>query len=427
MADNYDEFDNIFDDDIDLFDDGSEENSQDDNKEKKKKSNKNESPKFIKFGLIGLLVAGLIGGGWYVVQNESNNTAQQEEQQTEEEGEQEPAVEGFDPNRPKTDETLQLVNTQQVYWADNMCNIASQWTDKPFPGKVDIEGKATVLKNKRALISALETNAQELRNRSNTMLPLIDDVYEKAKQKEDNNTIITDNNKLVESLDPSVVSSSYLIKDSIDRYADSLDSMAKDLKTYADYDEYGMRVAISRVQQGLNSAYKQFGTTLAGVFDDGLFENSVTLHAVSQLESCSGALIDQGKLESRYGDEIKKQEKIAEFVNYKRCQAFIDNSGRVTNKNESYNSSVNSCNTLLSTVTVDGTHDGYYMNIDTQDAKRARPSHDSFDEQISESSSTEPTGSENRGKQESEENKTSTTPQQSSQPENTQESGSDDK
>ena len=374
MAENYDEFDNIFDDDIDVFDDDSEEN---DSSKKKKKSKKNKSPKIVKIGLIGILIAGLVGGGWYVVKNE-NDKQQQEQSQAEEN--QNPEIEGFDPNRPKTDETLQLVNTQQVYWADDMCNIASQWTDKEFPGKVDIEGKETVLKNKRALISALETNAQELRNRSNAMLPMIDNAYEKAKEKEDNNTIITDNNKLVKYVDQSVVGSTSLIRDSIDRYADSLDSMAKDLKTYADYDEYGMRGAISRVQHGLDDAYQQFGTSLAGVFDDGLFENAVTLDAVSQLESCSGALIDQERLESKYGEEIKKQEKIAEFVNYNRCKAFIDNSSRITNKNESYNSSVNSCNSLLSTEAIDGTHDGYYMNIDTQDNNRARPSHDSFEE-----------------------------------------------
>lgn len=374
MAENYDEFDNIFDDDIDVFDDDSEEN---DSSEKKKKSKKNKSPKIVKFGLIGMLIVGLVGGGWYVVKNE-NDKQQQEQSQAEEN--QNPEIEGFDPNRPKTDETLQLVNTQQVYWADDMCNIASQWTDKEFSGKVDIEGKETVLKNKRALISALETNAQELRNRSNAMLPMIDNAYEKAKEKEDNNTIITDNNKLVKSVDQSVVGSTSLIRDSIDRYADSLDSMAKDLNTYADYDEYGTRGAISRVQHGLDDAYQQFGTSLAGVFDDGLFENAVTLDAVSQLESCSGALIDQERLESKYGEEIQKQEKIAEFVNYNRCKAFIDNSSRITDKNESYNSSVNSCNSLLSTEAIDGTHDGYYMNIDTQDNNRARPSHDSFEE-----------------------------------------------
>lgn len=378
MTENYDEFDNIFDDDIDLFDD----NSKDDKTtSKKKSSNKNKRSKFVKLSLIGVLLVGLAGGGWYVVQNENTKSQQQEQEQVSSEENQKPEVEGFDPNRPKTDETLQLVNTQQVYWADDMCNIASQWTDKEFPGKIDIEGKSTVLKNKRALISVLETNAQELRNRSNAMLPMIDNVYNKAKEKEDNNTIITDNNKLIKSVDQNIVGSTYLIRDSINRYADSLDSMAKDLKTYADYDEYGMRGAISRVQYGLDDAYQQFGTSLAGVFDDGIFENAVTLQAVSQLESCSGALIDEGKLESKYGEEIKKQEKIAEFVNFNRCKAFVDNSSRITNKNESYNSSINSCNSLLSTITVDGAHDGYYMNINTQDNDRARPSHDSFDQE----------------------------------------------
>lgn len=388
MVENYDEFDNIFDDDIDLFDDDSKGDAQ--NNKKKVKADRNTPPKIVKFGLIGLLIAGLAGGSWYVVQNESNNQAQQEESQSQEG--QNTQIEGFDPNRPKTDETLQLVNTQQVYWADDMCNIASQWTDKSFPGKVDIEGKATVLKNKRALVSALETNAQELRKRADTMLPMVDDVYKKAKDKEDNNTIITDNNKLVQEIDPNVVGSSYLIKDSINRYADSLDSMANDLKTYADYDEYGMRGAISRVQHGLDDAYQQFGTTLAGVFDDDLFENVVTLQAASQLESCSGALIDQEKLESQYGDEIEKQEKIEEFVNYNRCKAFIDNSSRITDKNESYNSSVNACNTLLSTAAIDGTHDGYYMNIDTQDEKRSRPSHGFLDEQVDASDEPESEG-----------------------------------
>ena len=376
MTENYDEFDNIFDDDIDLFDDNEK---NDKTTSKKKNSSKNKISKFIKLSLIGALVVGLAGGGWYVVQNENAKSQQQEQASSEEN--QNIEIEGFDPNRPKTDETLQLVNTQQVFWADDMCNIASQWTDKEFPGKIDIEGKSTVWKNKKALISALETNAQELRNRSNSMLPMIDNVYNKAKEKEDNNTIITDNNKLIKSLDQNVIGSTYLIRDSINRYADSLDSMAKDLKKYSDYDEYGTRGAISRVQHGLDDAYQQFGTSLAGVFDDGIFENAVTLQAASQLESCSGALIDQDKLESKYGEEIKKQEKIAEFVNFNRCKAFIDNSSRITNKNESYNSSVNSCNSLLSTITMDGTHDGYYMNINTQDNDRARPSHDSFDEE----------------------------------------------
>ena len=180
--------------------------------------------------------------------------------------------------------------------------------------------------------------------------------------------------------------------------------MAKDLKTYADYDEYGMRGAISRVQHGLDAAYQQFGTSLAGVFDDGIFENAVTLQAVSQLESCSGALIDQDKLESKYGEEIKKQEKIAEFVNFNRCKAFIDNSSRITNKNESYNSSVNSCNSLLSTITIDGTHDGYYMNINTQDNDRARPSHDSFNEENQETNTSSDNSANNENKVDAKEN-----------------------
>ena len=125
MTENYDEFDNIFDDDIDLFDDNEK---NDKTTSKKKNSSKNKISKFIKLSLIGALVVGLAGGGWYVVQNENAKSQQQEQASSEEN--QNIEIEGFDPNRPKTDETLQLVNTQQVFWADDMCNIASQWTDK---------------------------------------------------------------------------------------------------------------------------------------------------------------------------------------------------------------------------------------------------------------------------------------------------------
>lgn len=356
MAGNYEYFDDIFDDDID---------SPPIKKEGRKKS------KFPVMIASLIVIASLIGGGWYAVKKNIVPLPQSSQEQTDD---------GLDPNRERTDEQLQLVNTQQVYWADGICNVTSEWSNSKFPGSINIDGKATVMKNKKAISDSLAADAKELRKRSGTLPSLIEDAYTKALEYQESSTTITDHNKIVTEVDPSVVEATNRLKEGINRYAGSLESMSRDLSSYADYDEYGTRAAITRVQKGLDKAYQEFGFALTGVFDEGLFENAVTLKAVSELESCSGALIDDNELNSRYGDELQKQETIEEFIDYKKCQVFIDNSNRVTNRNESYNDSVNECNTLLSTITVDNDHDGNYMNIDTQDNFRARPSHDVADE-----------------------------------------------
>lgn len=362
----------IFSDDGDIFSDESE-NSNTISSSKKKKSKNKKKSSTVKKILAPVIVLGLLGGvGYYGVEKGWVNTNEIFSNQADGD-ENDTQSQNSENVEPAKDVTLQLVNTEQVFWAENICDSMSNWGEEtlkevppPEREKGYTSGKAS-----KEIISVLYDNANILRKRADEIQTAVPKSYNMAKEFE-KDTILTDNNKTVgQSPDNRITNASSNINMSLKSYADGLVSMANDLKSKASYDFNGQRDTISMISQSLDGMEDELGNMLSKEVNDSLFENTVTMERVSQLEACNGAIISSEELDRQRAEEISEQETIRNYVNYRRCEYFMSDRQRFGGSE--FSSSEQACDKVLKESTFTGDDPVSHWNINTQDAERAKP------------------------------------------------------
>lgn len=345
--------------DLDDFD------SLDDDSGVPKKKNKKEGTSPIFKVLAGLFVAAIIGTILYS-SNSNDNTreAQVTETKTSEAESNERAE-------------LQLVNTEQVLWADEMCNYFSynEWGDSLH--KMPTYDEAKKPKTVRDEMSdLLGRNAYRVNYRANKMKELPNIVYDSALNNQEFTTVIDNNKKLGDTPDEKVVNISQSLSLAFENYARSLSDMKKDLDSIADYDANGLRNAVNRVNNGFETINQQLGNEVTEALQETNFDNVVTIKKASENESCAGNFADF----TNASDEVQKilddQALISDYVLEKRCQNFVSNTSNVTQLSDDLKNNIELCNNVLSRVSVDETNEIFAQGVDTKDSERATPNID---------------------------------------------------
>lgn len=361
----------IFSDDGDIFSDESE-NSNAISSSKKKKSKNKKVSSTVKKILAPVIVLGLLGGvGYYSAEKGWVNTDEIFSNQAD--GEDNTQSQESENAEPAKDVTLQLVNTEQVFWAENVCDTMSHWGEEELKEVPPPEREKGYTSGAAAdeIVKVLHDNANILRKRATEMQDAIPNSY-KAAQEFEKDTILTDNNKTVgHSPDSRITNATSNINISLKSYADGLDSMANDLKSKASYDFNGQRDTISMISQALDGMEDELGNMLSKEINDSLFENTVTMERVAQLGACNGTVISGEELDRQRGKEISEQETIRNYVNYKRCEYFMSDRQRFGGSE--FVSSEEACNKVLKESTFTGDDPVSHWNINTQNAERAKP------------------------------------------------------
>lgn len=330
------------------------EDFPEENKPVRKKKSKSKAPLAI-FIIVALILAA--GGGYFYMKGEGESSKQAE------------------PEKEKID--LQLVNTQQVIWADNLCSLVGKWqgglNQVPEPNS-DKGYTSTKLRDEAS--NVLKTNSAVLKQRGDEVLALIPQSYNSAVDFEQG-TIITDNNlKVGRSPDEKVVKASTTLANSLKYYSQSLSDIADDLRAKSDYDSFGIRDKINDFKKLSDGMSDDLGNRIISELNDGVFDNLATMEKVSTLESCSNSFINSAALSKDKSEEIDKQKELRDFVNYQRCRQFLDNQDVIGNKDsESVKGSVVACEDLVSRTVIEDSNPFNSMDINSHDEKRALPKH----------------------------------------------------
>ena len=269
---------------------------------------------------------------------------------------------------------MELINTEQVFWAENVCNSMSTWGEdlnlKSVPSPKSDKSYNSVQASKE-ISNVLKENSRILEMRANQIQEAVPNAYNEAKSFE-KGTILTDNNKKVgQSPDNKITSASSNINMSLRAYADGLKSMESDLRSKADYDFYGQRDTISMISQSLEGMETELSNMLSKEINDELFDNTMTMLRVSQLEACGGKIIDGSELDRSQSEQISEQENIRNYINYRRCESFM--SDREIFGGSEFKSSEEACNQVLKENIFTGDEPIYSWNINTQDELRVKP------------------------------------------------------
>lgn len=306
---------------------------------------------------------------------------------------------------------MQLVNTEQVAWADNMCSIVSRWDsedDLNKMGEPKSEDGFNSTEARDRLTKLLYSNAGKLRDRAQEVRDSVASSYEQAASSE-SETVITDNNRKVgDEPNVRVVTASETVASEIEDFAKAMEAMAFDLSGKADYDAYGIRDTIAMIKSTFPSMSENLRKNISKEMNDSLFDNLVTMEKVSQLEQCSDSFVNSGNLMKDNSSFLEEQSTIRNFVNYKRCEDYLSHSPNPGNIN------VDICKELMDSTTVDNNHPGYSMDIDTHDQDRAIPASVSINE--SESPSSPPSSDSEENKSDAPDSPEESQPQEAESP-----------
>lgn len=345
-----------------------------DNDIKKKPKTKKKSP-IVKIVSIIATVGIIFGGGYYAYKKDiiptdmlgMNGSQNENENENENKNENES-------QETSRDVTLELINTEQVFWAENVCNAMSTWGEdlnlKSVPSPKSEKPYSSIQASKE-ISNVLKENSKILEMRANQIQEAVPNAYNEAKSFE-KGTILTDNNKKVgQSPDNKITSASSNINMSLRAYADGLKSMESDLLSKAGYDFYGQRDTISMISQSLEGMETELSNMLSKEINDELFDNTMTMLRVSQLEACGGKIIDRSELDRTRSEQIVEQENIRNYINYRRCEAFMSDRERFGGSE--FKSSEEACNQVLKENIFTGDEPIYSWNINTQDELRVKP------------------------------------------------------
>lgn len=362
-----------------LFDD------EDVSEDKTKKKTKKRPSWIIPASIVAVL--GLVIGGAVVMDG-----GQEKKEETVATPTQEPVPD---------DLTVQLVNLQQVAWADEMCSVVNKWgQDKK---ELKPTGNETKPVKARKIISwDIDRNVERLEEISKDFTELPETSLGKA-QKLESETMPGDNNLQVSNeIDEKVATASRGIASSFEGYSSALQTLQKNLNEVADYNFNGIRDAISKTNGEIANLNGQLSDNISQNFNDETFDNLATLQAVSELESCSSTLIDPEKLKEAKGEELDTMNKINRIVSVRRCKSYLDNTSAETN-DESISQRRASCEEVVSSIVLDPNDPLTDAQINMLEDKRVVPHGEGAEgESSSQSSSTESSSSSSSPKSETE-------------------------
>lgn len=284
---------------------------------------------------------------------------------------------------------VQLVNIEQLTWANMMCVEMAQYPQKLKSMPV-YDKQASPIVVKKDMAEVLKENALVIRNEAKRINSAVAWAHDKALKKQ-LNTLVTDNNRAVgDVVDPRTSAASHKMSSALNGYANSLSDMAKDLDAIATYDFGGMREAIAAAPGTMEELSRNLAANVSHVFEDDLFDNVVTMEAVALSTYCNGAFINIDELRQEFGDELDEQQKLKNMAVRARCEEFVDRTDRVSISNESLKKNRKACEEALISSDSAATASQYPNGVDYQDHLRAKPIIDTADMQAPPPSSVAP-------------------------------------
>lgn len=358
-----------------LFDDEDVSEKKDEDKDKKKNN------WAIPIGIVTII--GLVIG---VAAVSSGGGGEEKE---------EVVVESTTPEVPK-DLQVDLVNLQQVAWADKTCTLVKDLSENRLELK-PTGNETNPVKARKFISWDISRNLKRLDDISDDFSQLPETSLARAQQDE-KKTMPGDNNlKVGNEVDGNISTASRGIASAFEGYASALESLQSSLNGIASYNFNGIRDGIENTNGEINNLNGQLSQTISQNFSDDTFDNVATLKAVSELESCGNMMIDKDELKKEKGEELAKSDKVRNIVSVRRCKSYLDNTPQ-DSQDESIKERRSSCEDVVSSVVLDPNDPYTKAQIDMQEDKRVIPQGESESKDGSTKSSATSTSSKESSK-----------------------------
>lgn len=355
-----------------LFDDEDVSEKKDEDKNKKKNN------WAIPVGIVAII--GLVIG----VAAVSSSGGEEEKEET--------VAESTTPEVPK-DLQVDLVNLQQVAWADKTCTLVKDLGENRLELK-PTGNETNPVKARKFISWDISRNLKRLDDISDDFSQLPETSLARAQQDE-KKTMPGDNNlKVGNEVDGNISTASRGIASAFEGYASALESLQSSLNNIASYNFNGIRDGIENTNGEINNLNGQLSQAISQNFSEDTFDNVATLQAVSELESCGSMMIDKDALKKEKGEDLEKSNKVRNIVSVRRCKSYLDNTSQ-DSQDESIKERRSSCEDVVSSVVLDPNDPYTKAQIDMQEDKRVIPQGESGSTESSTSSSSVSTSSKN--------------------------------
>lgn len=355
-----------------LFDDEDVSEKKDEDKDKKKNN------WAIPVGIVAII--GLVIG----VAAVSSSGGEEEKEEV--------VAESTTPEVPK-DLQVDLVNLQQVAWADKTCTLVKDLGENRLELK-PTGNETNPVKARKFISWDISRNLKRLDDISDDFSQLPETSLARAQQDE-KKTMPGDNNlKVGNEVDGNISTASRGIASAFEGYASALESLQSSLNNIASYNFNGIRDGIENTNGEINNLNGQLSQAISQNFSEDTFDNVATLQAVSELESCGTMMIDKDSLKKEKGEELEKSNKVRNIVSVRRCKSYLDNTSQ-DSQDESIKERRSSCEDVVSSVVLDPNDPYTKAQIDMQEDKRIIPQGESGSTESSTISSSVSTSSKN--------------------------------
>lgn len=355
-----------------LFDDEDVSEKKDEDKDKKKNN------WAIPVGIVAII--GLVIG---VAAVSSGGGGEEKE---------EVVAESTTPEVPK-DLQVDLVNLQQVAWADKTCTLVKDLSENRLELK-PTGNETNPVKARKFISWDISRNLKRLDDISDDFSQLPETSLARAQQDE-KKTMPGDNNlKVGNEVDGNISTASRGIASAFEGYASALESLQSSLNGIASYNFNGIRDGIENTNGEINNLNGQLSQAISQNFSEDTFDNVATLQAVSELESCGTMMVDKDALKKEKGEELEKSNKVRNIVSVRRCKSYLDNTSQ-DSQDESIKERRSSCEDVVSSVVLDPNDPYTKAQIDMQEDKRIIPQGESGSTESSTISSSVSTSSKN--------------------------------
>lgn len=267
--------------------------------------------------------------------------------------------------------SVQLVNLQQVAWADKACTTIEKWAEDKKELKPT--GNETSPNKARKFISwDINRNLKRLSEVSQDFSDLPESALTQAKQLEKKTGPGDNNLKVGKEIDADISAASRGISSAIEGYSSAVKKLQSNLNSIADYNFNGIRDGIVKTNEDIANLSTQLEETLLQSFNEDTFSNIATLKKASELESCQGKLIDTDKLKSDKAEELDKMERIDRIVSVRRCKSYLDNTAEDA-EDGTIAQHRSSCEDITTSIVLDPNDPFADARIDMKESQRVIP------------------------------------------------------
>ena len=223
----------------------------------------------------------------------------------------------------------QLINQEQVEWASGVCRIVDDISKHADVPTIFEDKNIDPVKARQQLSTVFRTNAKIILTASQQLQDLPHSTNARVHELQVAPSVISQMKKVGDAPDGKTVGASNSLSNILDTYAHTLSGYSSQLDGVASYNKTGLIDIMTTVREDfLNTTQSMEKNLQQTLTSTKMFDNEVTMQAVSQLPFCGSRFIGDDDMK-KISSVLEDQKVVATHVTRQRCVAFLDTARKV--------------------------------------------------------------------------------------------------